>query len=344
MGGLTWTAEEYAQLDEEWGKYTIARIAERHNRSVNAIRVKAFRRHLGAHLYADDRVSVNQIFRAFKVKSYGYLLERMKKAGLQVRYHRVQGCRFKVVDLEHFWKFIEKNQSMLDFSKLEKNALGMEPVWVDSARREDFKRRCSVKPHNAKWTPAEDTELLRLVRMQKYSYAEIGKMLCRTYGGISRRLHDLGVKDRPVKADNHVKWTDDELKTVCDMIKAGSNYENISRAIGKSPKAIQGRVYSMYLTERLDKVRVLLNGGEWGDNRPDRQLKHKNVMNVEEKKEMNAGLGELVCLLTYRADQLARLEKQYGWQRNQCEHWHNGCDAGDQNCDTCTHFRRKESI
>lgn len=25
-------------------------------------------------------------------------------------------------------------------------------------------------------------------------------------------------------------------------------------------------------------------------------------------------------------------------------HRHNGCGAGDQNCDTCTHFRRKESI
>ena len=293
--GRNWTAEEYAQLDEEWGQTSIARIAERHNRSVNAILIKAQRRGLGSHLQADDKVSINQIFRAFKVSSYGYLLGRMIRAGLKVRYHRVNNCRFKVVKIEDFWEFIEKNQSMLDFSKLEKNILGEEPAWVAKARCEDYKRRCSVKPHNCKWTPADDAELLRLVRMQKYSYAEIGKQLQRTCGAVSRRLHDLGVKDRPVKADTHSKWTPEELKTLCDMIKAGSNYVNISEVLGKSAKAVQGRVYQMYLTERLDKVREMLNGGEWGEGRPDKPLKNKNSMNAQEKREMNAGLGELVC-------------------------------------------------
>ena len=340
--GRVWSAEELQQLDDEWGRISVSRIAERHNRSVNAILIKAQRRKLGAHLLGDDRVSVNQIFKAFKVTSYGYLLGRMIKAGLKTSYHRVNGRRFRVVDLDEFWSFMKNNRSMLDFSRLEKNSLGKEPPWVERVRHEDFKRSCFIKPNNTRWTKSEDAELLRLVQRHNYSYSEIAGSLHRTCGAVSRRLHDLGIKDRPIKADNHIKWTAEELKTLCDMIKAGSNYENISRAIGKSPKAIQGKVYSTYLTERLDKVRAMLNGVEWGDNRPDRQLKHKNAMNSGEKHEMNTGISELVCLLTYRANQIAEIENRYGWQHKQCKHWNNGCAAGEPDCDACTHFQRKE--
>lgn len=337
-----WTAEEYDQLSDEWGQYSIKTIAERHNRSPNAIKIKAQRRSLGQHLLADDRVSINQIFSAFKVQSYTYLLGRMVKAGLKIHYHKIDKARYKVIKIEEFWEFIEKHRSMLDFSKLEKNALGIEPSWVEAVRREDFKRRCSVKPKNCQWTQAEDAELLRLVQMQRYSYSEIAHLLHRSCGAVSRRLHDLGVKDRPLKADNHVKWTDAELKTMSDMIKAGSNYENIGRAIGRSAKAVQGRVYNMYLTEQLDKVREMMNGGEWGDNRPERQLKHKNILRGDEKQDVKNGLSRLVCLLTYRSEQIAKLETHYGWQHKQCSHWHNGCDAGESDCTSCTHFRRKE--
>lgn len=266
----------------------------------------AQRRHLGPHLLADDKISINQLFSAFGLRSYTYLLGRMKKAGLRVRYHKTNSIRFRVVDLEEFWNFIEKNRTMLDFSKLEKNALGREPDWVESARREDDKLRVSLKPRRSRWTKSEDAELLRLVRGQKYSYAEIAQLMRRSCGAISRRLYDLNAKERPVKADNHVKWSSDELKILGKMIKLGSNYENIGKALGKSSKAIRGMVFSSYLTEDLDRVRMMMNGGEWGDNRPTRQLKHKNLMPAKEKREMSEGLNRLVCLLTYHAKQIAR--------------------------------------
>ena len=54
------------------------------------------------------------------------------------------------------------------------------------------------------WTKEEDTELKRLVIQQKYTYDQISKMMNRTCGAIQRRLCDLGIKDRPIKADNHI--------------------------------------------------------------------------------------------------------------------------------------------
>lgn len=342
--GRLWTQEELTQLEEEWGNFAIGTIAKRHNRSLNAIKIKAIRQKLGAHIDSDDRISVNQLFLAFGNNSYGYLLGRMIKAGLKIHYHKVEKCRFKMINLSEFWKFAEKNQTMFDFSKLEKNALGEEPAWVAAARREDFIRSTRIKPHNTAWTAAEDAELLRLVKMHRYTYDEISQRFNRSCGAIARRLIHLGVKERPVRCDNHTPWTDEEKSIMCEMIKHGSNYENISAVIGKSSKAIQGRVYDVYLTERLDKVREMLNGGNWGDNRPERRVKHLKIsaMSREEKNNVKADLTAIVSILSKRAESLERLESKYGWQRKQCRNWNNGCLAGESNCDECLQFRRKD--
>lgn len=342
--GRLWTQEELRQLEEEWGNIAIGTIAKRHNRSLNAIKVKAFRQRLGAHIDSDDRISVNQLFLAFGNNSYGYLLGRMIKAGLKIHYHRVDKCRFKMIKLSEFWEFAEKNQTMLDFSKLEKNTFGAEPSWVEAARREDFLRHTRIKPNNSVWTAAEDAELIRLVKMHRYHYPEIAQKLRRSEGAVYKRLMDLKIKERPLKSGTHNMWTEAQYKTLCEMIKQGSNYINISAAIGKSSKAIQGRVYDMYLTERLDKVREMLNGGNWGDNRPVRRIKHlkTTAMKREEKNVANSGLTALSIILSKRAESLAKLEDKYGWQRLQCTHWKGECLLGQSNCDECSQFRRKD--
>lgn len=38
---------------------------------------------------------------------------------------------FKIIYLDEFWKWAEKNRSFLDFSKMEPLALGKEPGWVN---------------------------------------------------------------------------------------------------------------------------------------------------------------------------------------------------------------------
>ena len=129
-------------------------------------------------------------------------------------------------------------------------------------------------------------------------------------------MTDLKIKERPLKADNHVVWTDEELQTVCNMIKAGSNYENMSRAIGKSSKAIRSKVFTVYLTENLNRVRNLIGDGEWGENRPERCLKQKHLMTLEEKTEVKEQVSILAGLLAYKIRK--HFEDQDNWQRNLC--------------------------
>lgn len=341
-----WTQAEYAQLAEEWGQYSIPTLAKRMNRSETAIKIKASRLGLGAHRSASEFISFNELIKIIGMSrgtngsNYSWSYQKLKEAGLKIHLHKVQNNSFRMVDIAEFWKFAEKNRHLFDFSRLEENALGKEPAWVKVKRTEDYKRTFAVKPHNFKWTEAEDKELLRLLRAYRYTYPEIAAKLRRSEGAIQRRVNDLGIKERPLKADNHTPWTDKQLQTLGRMMKAGSNYETMSGAIGKSTKAIRGKVFTVYLTENLDKACKLMGDGEFGDNRPERKLSQKLLMTMEEKAEVKESMSKLVGLLTYQIRK--HFDDQDNWQRNLCQHWDNvkGCTAGGVNCDDCADFLR----
>ena len=336
-----WTQAEYDQLAEEWGMYSIDTLANRLGRSRGAIILKASRLGLGPHLSNSHLITFNVLLHELGLKGgYEWQLEKFTKAGLKIHKQRVKDNSFRMVDLEEFWKFAEQNRFLFDFSRLEENALGPEPAWVKVKRTEDFKRNCVVKPHNAKWTEAEDKELLRLLRTFRYTYPEIADRLRRSEGAIQRRVLDLGIKERPLKADNHTLWTDEQIQTLCRMIKQGSNYETMSRTIGKSTKAIRGKVFTVYLTENLQKVSQMLGDGEWGDNRPERRIYQRNLMTIEEKTEVKTEMGKLVSLLTYQLRK--HFDDQDNWQRHLCQNWDDikGCTIGEMDCDDCNHFQR----
>ena len=336
-----WTREEEEQLAEEWGMYSADAIAKRLGRTRNAVVVRVARLGLGAHLENSAMISFNVLIKALGfLGGYEWQLQKLTEAGLKIHMQRVKDCAFRMVDIDEFWEFAENNKHLIDFSRLEENALGAEPDWVKAKRTEDFKRKCVVKPHNAKWTEAEDKELLRLLRTYRYTYPEIADRLRRSEGAIQRRVNDLGIKERPLKADNHTLWTEEQIQTLCQMIKDGSNYESMSRVLGKSSKAIRGKVFTVYLTENLAKVSKMLGDGEWGDNRPERRIGQKLLMSVEEKAEVKEEMSKLVSLLTYQIRK--HFDDQDNWQRNLCQHWDKvrGCTAGETNCDACSSFQR----
>lgn len=336
-----WTQEELKQLAEEWGTYSIPTLAKRLNRSENGIIIMAQRLNLGAHLESGTMISYNAFLKALGwAESYTEKRKKLMAAGMKFHKQRVRNCSFYMVDINEFWEFAEKNKHLFDFSNFEVNALGKEPEWAKVKRTADWKQSQRVKPHNTKWTESEDKELVRLVKAFRYTFSEIATRLHRTEGAIQRRLTDLGVKERPIKADNHVRWTDEELQTVGRMIKDGETYESMSQAVGKSAKAIRGRVYNMYLTENLSKVSKMIGDGEWGDNRPERVLSQRLLMTIEEKQETKAAVGQLAGLFTYRLRK--HFDDQDNWQRNLCMNWDKikGCTVGGTNCDDCTEFRR----
>lgn len=342
LGKRPWTPEDESYLTEKWGYASVPAIAKKLNRTENAVVVRAQRLGLGAVLMAGGYVTLNQLLATVTGRERGNTYQRkswVENRGLPVHRKKVNRCSFSVVYLEEFWKWAEHNRSFLDFSKMEPLALGWEPAWVAEQRKKDY-RACAIQRKDP-WTADEDSRLKMLLSQHKYTWAELSEMLHRTTGAIQHRCRDLGIKDRPVKADNHGKsavWNERDYAVLADGIRHGDSYMAIGQALGKSEKAVRGKVYTVYLTESADKVREYMGDGPWGAGAPEPKVKqavHLSTTRTEVRKQ----LSYLAGLLRKRANDLGY--DPY-WQRFMCQHWDDfcGCSASCANCDDCTEFRR----
>lgn len=135
------------------------------------------------------------------------------------------------------------------------------------------------------------------------------------------------------------KWTPEHIQILSEGIRNGVSYAILSRQIGKSEKAIRGRVYLDYLTENADKVRVMLGDGEWGDGAPVPTVKQA-VYHSRYRTDTKANLERAAGLLLLRLREL-RKDDVY-WQKEVCQHWSlfKGCTMGESDCDACPHFLR----
>ena len=337
-----WTPEEEQYLEEHWGAVSIPGIAKHLGRTVNSIKVRSARMGLGGVLNAGDYVTFNQLMLTLtgNSQSYSYQMESwVKKRGLPVRTKRVNKCIWRVVYMEEFWEWAENHRSFIDFSKLEPLALGKEPEWVDEQRRKDF--TAFAIQRKDPWTPDEDSRLKMLLKQHKYGYVELSDILRRSEGAIVRRCRDLGLKERPVRADSHGKdsvWTDDDYQALADGIRHGDSYPVIGKAVGRSEKAVRGKVYFTYLTEDADKVRAMIGSGRWGNGAPEPTVRQGFNLS-RTKTAVRKNLSILDALLRKRMNDLGY--DPY-WQRFMCMNWDDvkGCTAGCQDCDSCTEFLR----
>lgn len=336
MGTKKWSIEEVEYLEEKWGMTSIPSIAKHLGRSINSVKNKAYKLGLGRFIHQGEYITLHQLITAIGQKqNYSYLNERLERDGFPIKYKIMINDKVKVVYIEDFWKWTKANQTKIDFSKFEENSLGPEESWVKAKRKLDKAKNREYK--TTPWTIQEDRRLEQELNKYKYSYIELSKMFNRTEGAIQRRICDLGLRARPIKANNHIKWTDEEYKQLGEMIKARYNYESMSEALGKSAKAIRGRVYDMYITENLDKVVSLIGDGSWGDGRPELNVTHKKL-NTAERKQVKADMSKFLGILNSRMQQLYD-ENDY-WQSKICQNWSKKCLVNIESCDECTSFIR----
>lgn len=237
-----WTEEEDNYLQDKWGSISVKRLAKNLGRSNNAIIVRAQRLGCGAHLESDIRISLNQLMLALYggVAMGSYTSNRLIRNGLPVKWHRVKKKRFRVIDIEDFWKWAEKNKSLLDFSRFEKYALGAEPAWVDVKRKADFTKLQMHGQHNAAWTKSDDDNLRYLLNKNRYTYSELAERLQHSEGAIKRRILDLGIRARPIRCPPR-KWTREEVQTLCSMVDAGYDFTLIAKKLNRTALATRGK-------------------------------------------------------------------------------------------------------
>lgn len=237
-----WSEKDDAYLQDKWGTVSIGRLAKVLGRSENAVVVRAQRIGCGAHLAGDSRISLNQLLYAIYGIPNGqaYIRNRLIQNGLPVKWHTVRKNRFRVIDIEDFWKWAEKNKSLLDFSRLEKYSLGAEPDWVDIKRKADFDKTQRQGRHNTAWTSAEDARLRRMLDKGIYTYTDLAKELRHSEGAVKRRILDLGIELRPVRAKPRA-WSDEDIETLCSMVDQGYDFSQIADKLGRSALATRGK-------------------------------------------------------------------------------------------------------
>lgn len=118
-GGRPWTAAEETYLMDKWGTYSIPAIAKNLNRTVNAIKVRAARLHLGPVLMGGDYVTFNKLALAVTggSKCHTYQMKSwIENRGFPVHTKKVVENSFLIVYLDEFWAWAEQHRSFIDFS------------------------------------------------------------------------------------------------------------------------------------------------------------------------------------------------------------------------------------
>ncbi len=247
-----WTEEETMYLDEKWGKVSFDTIRKKLKRSEASILNKVQKMRLGAFLNNDEYVTYNILMKELGFKKQNSYQNKswIENRKLPIKYKRVNKNKFKIIYLDDFWKWAEKNKQFIDWTKVKKNALGDDPQWVKELRKNQLS-----KFKTTIWTKEEDLLLKKLLETHRYNYLELAEKMNRSHGAIQRRILDLSIKARPVKVDNHIKYTEEEKENIEKFILSNDTYVQISAKIKKSEKAIRGFVFRKYGSENLDKVR-----------------------------------------------------------------------------------------
>lgn len=258
MKNKQWTKEELDLLQDKWGITSIPAIAAQLGRSINAIKVKAFRLGLRRHLHSGTDITLLQLCEALgKRNNYGWVKTSWVEKGLPVRYRRSIKKKYATISIDAFWKWAEQHKNLLDFSTFPPLTLGKEPDWVFEKRHADS-TKCGL--NKRKWSPSEDEKLKWLLNQYRHTYDELCHELNRSESSIKRRISTLGIKQRPLRRSNQ-KWTAKEISVLVHMFAAGYDFDQIGHKLNRSGLAVRGKYERLTNPEYMKQYHRRQNEG-----------------------------------------------------------------------------------
>lgn len=250
-----WLAAEEDYLQENWGIKSLKHLASKLGKTENAVIIKVARMGLGPYLENGDYVSYNQLLSAlFNLSNDTPYRINKRWVGFPIKHKKVRKNRFRVVYLDDFWKWAEKNKRLIDFSKMEEGSLCAEPEWVKKKRKIDFECRRLTTP----WTNADDQKLEYMLNKKCYTYIDFARELHRTEDSIRRRIYDLALDARPVRAKAR-KWTAKEEEKLKKLYDEGWSLDVIGIKLNRTGQSVRGKIQlvqnpDMYLRKNRRKV------------------------------------------------------------------------------------------
>ncbi len=245
MPGKWWTTEEINYLEDSWGNKSIPVIAKKLNRTIKAVSSKAIKLGLGEYLDSGNYITFNQLIKALGYNnSYTWFLERYIKYGCPIKTKKKLNHTYKVINIDEFWEWAERNKEIVKFNKLEENSLGKEPMWVKEKRILD-KNNLKVINNNRAWSKEEDNLLISKVKSYRYTLSDLAKDFGRTEPAIKKRLQKLKCPYKPVPRNNKEGWTREQNNELKELFKKGYSSDYIAKKLNKSEFTV------------IDKIRIL---------------------------------------------------------------------------------------
>lgn len=304
-GGKRWKEEDDYLLQDLWGTMSAAGIARKMGRSMSAVINRAYRIGLGCQLDSGADPTLNQVFRTIcgKENPGAYVLNRWIKAGLPYKTRLIRACRFKVINLDEFWEWAERNKDLMDFALFERYALGAEPAWVDVKRKADFDKRFKTQPPNTEWSSGEVFTLKRMLEKGGSTWTEIAKACRRTEGACRRRANMLGLDVSKVARTQSRPWSEADIMEMLSMMEAGYDFRQIGEKLGRSARSVEGKF------DRLINPRYMTRENRRpGAEKPYTHVRVKGMNPADIREEYESGSLRVPYLETPRIGGAANAE------------------------------------
>lgn len=180
-----WTEEEDEYILKYYGVRPLEVISKKLKRTPEAIENRMTKISSGGARGNSECITSYELAREVGV-DVGSVYRWAKTKGLEYETIKTNNAEFMAFNVESFWKWAENNKELINFNKIEKNALLPEPAWVDEQRKLDFYHR--PQKEKQAWTKEEDERLWHLFYQQGLTQKEIGDLMGRSANGIQRRL------------------------------------------------------------------------------------------------------------------------------------------------------------
>ena len=231
--------EQLDYLEESVGKHSINIIATKLGKKVRSLEMYRKRRGIPSSREAADGISVT-LFAETVGRCAESVYDWIEKQQLPVKKIPIGSKKEMFIDLDKFWPWAWQHKYFIDFSIIEEGSFGVEPDWVKDLRKMDM-TDWGKKGWDRPWTPAEDTKLRNLLRLQKYTYRQLADMIQRTELAIQGRLYQINEKFRPMPEPRRV-WSPEETIKFEKLYEDGYSVFQISRILDRNELQVKAKI------------------------------------------------------------------------------------------------------
>ena len=225
-----WTEDEEIFLFENVGKLTFLNIGIELGRSENSVASKA--NLLGVKIVDNqgfldgetfcETIGISRSTFEYWRKAHNFPAKKQKD------------FKYLAIDLDKFWNWAKKNKKIINWTKFETGALGVEPRWVREVRKNNRYNR------NKKAWELDEDEVLKRMIAKGATYPELSKVLRRSHGSIRRRIYNLYLP--PPARTSKKRWTEEDVAYAVDKLRKGADLIIVASDLGRSESGLREKL------------------------------------------------------------------------------------------------------